>query len=533
MNTTARIFSILFCLSLFLTVGSADIFAQVEEADIAAGLENCFIYYDYGKVAVNLATNKPQYIPGETAQIFGTIINENTFPLVDVAVYAQLRRRNTSQAAIEQGHYLLERKIMTQPMNLLPQETRSISAAFPLLSQYPSGSYELQYFIFSPKGFHYAGRPFLEEDYAGKSLFDIQESAAPLVYFDLASVQVNNSPVPIRGPTEEFEEETLRVSAAVIDTRNKKSDIPVTVKYYSFEDTFEENLVTSETVTLSPGTGKIETSFRPPTSGAYVMVMRMETPAISELKYRFAKIGGQKHSLRINDLGITSYPPTSSDKAYVCFHSPAPAATPLTTVTLRILDDVKNIVGQKTVTKEFPGEVLALAVPFATTMQGRDFWVQADARWKNETGDEQTKMSEVHYTCDIFQSSPKDLMVSFQPSSSSLAISAVNSCGETVRTGGYIESIRVRNENGETVKEQYNSQTITQDIIMEDLPAGNYTAEVRSGDFDKEVQFMIAGASSQDADAAKRSRIMIIIIAMMLLLASAAAYYVKRKHKRI
>ena len=209
-------------------------------------------------------------------------------------------------------------------------------------------------------------------------------------------------------------------------------------------------------------------------------------------------------------------------------HSPGRDETPLTSVTLQILDNSKKIVTQKTVSKEFPGEVLAISIPFDSPR--RDFWVQVVARWKNESGD-QTKISEIHYTCDTFQSSPADLKALFQSASSTLTISAVNVCGETIRTGGYIESIRIISESGETVKEQYNIPSITRDVTMTDLPAGNYIAQVKSGDFEREVPFVLVGSASKG----KRGQNfwMIIAIICMIILFALALVYMKRKRKHL
>lgn len=109
------------------------VYAQLTDNEIAAGLESCFQYYDYGKVGVNLATEKSQYKKGETVKIIGTVVNQNTFPLMDVIIYAQLRRMNLSGDVVNEGHYLLERKEITPAMNLLPDETRFITASFPIL----------------------------------------------------------------------------------------------------------------------------------------------------------------------------------------------------------------------------------------------------------------------------------------------------------------------------------------------------------------------------------------------------------------
>lgn len=518
MNTTTRIFSVLFCLFLFLTVGSAGIFAQVEEADIAAGLENCFVYYDYGKVSVNLATEQSSYTPGTTAGIHGTIVNDNTFPLTDITLYAQLRRVN-DDTYLQNGHHLLMRIALGKGLNFLPGETKPIAAGVPIPMGASDGPYQLQYFIFSEKGFHYAGRPFLEEDFAGSSQFNITESIAPLVYFDITSLSVNGKPHPIREITTQYPQKELTFQARIIDERQNKEDIPITVAFYSFEETREDNRVSSQRITVQKDTGIFSVSFTPPAPGAYVMVATMDEPFASELKYRFAKPGGSL-GLRINDLGITAYPPTASDRAYVCFHSPAPEKTSVTTLNLSVLDTTQKIVEQKSITREFSGAVQAISIPLEKLTTPQDFWVKTTSTWQ-ENGDTKTQELSTHYDCTTFKESPREVTSQYRAEINTLTIGATNVCGEAIRTGGYVESIRIKGEDGQIRKEVYNTSSVAQDISLSDLPPGNYTAEVVSSDQKQTVQFAVAAFSGTSA----RARYLRVLIWIVLICAASVVGY--------
>lgn len=503
----------------FFVFGSTT-FAQSTTAELSDGLESCFQYYDYGEVEVNLAPQKTIYKPGETAQIIGTVVNQNSFPLVNVVIYAQLRRVNTGDV-LSEGHHLLERKQITAPMNLLAGETRFVKAEIPLLNTYPNGSYQLQTFVVSLNNFNYAGRPFLEEDFAGTSFLEITGSTAPLVYFNPSSILVNQSPHAIRGAVSVFSDEVLNFSAQLVDNRAAKKTVPVTVKFYAFDETFEESLVEEQKTTTQ--NGKVEVQFRPPSAGAYVMVMRIDSPTVSEVKFRFAQSSGPSPKLRVNDLGVTAYPPKSDDKAYVCIYSPSPTNTVPTSVQLEVLDKDKKVIGKNSITTEFPPDVVAISVPLGEIKDNKDFWVRSTIRVQDEPGE---SIIESHYSCEGFGSSPQELSSSFNWGS--LSIEAINSCGQKIEQGGYIESVRVKNKNGELVKELYNLDQIKQSIDLKNLPKGEYIAEVKSGKLSKNYPFSVAGISMMN-----NSWVLLVVILIVLLVGASVFYYKRRKRQLV
>ncbi len=479
-----KVFCLLFLIALQLTNPSGSY------AQSSSKLESCFQYYNYGKVKAELVTERNDYNSGESARILGTVTNENSFPLRDVVLYAQLKRINNELSFNENGHYLIDRFTVKQELNFLPHEVKNIDVSFPINASYPNGEYEVHYFIYSPLGFHYGGRPFLEEDVAGISSFTITNGKNPDVFFDVGNVQVNSVSQKLRGATQEFTQDSLSFSIPVIDTRPYKSAVQVSVRWYQFEDTFEQNILKTEEAVYQPPDQTIQLTFSPPVPGAYVLVLEIDEPVRSMFKYRFAKIGAGSSILRMNDLGITAYPPTTDDRAFVCFHAPSSVSTIETTVKLAILDDKKNPVSSIEESQSFPPNVLALSLPLSKLKNKNDFWIQTTFIPK-DTNIKQQK-AEIHYTCDIFSDSVTALKLQYNATEKKqLTVQSIDLCGKS--STGYVEEIKIFKDN-KTVLEKYN---VTDGIVtVASLKPGTYKASAKNGKLAASLTFTIAEGNS-------------------------------------
>ena len=128
---------------------------------VSPEVESCFSYYQYGKVRVNLATDKARYDAGDQARVIGTLLNDNTFPVLDGILFAHLVRINSTGTFAQSGHFLVDRIQLLTDLNFLPGESKTVKLDLPILKSYQSGEYQLQFFVFSKEGFYYAGRPFV------------------------------------------------------------------------------------------------------------------------------------------------------------------------------------------------------------------------------------------------------------------------------------------------------------------------------------------------------------------------------------
>lgn len=483
-------------------------------------LESCFVYYQYGMVKVHAASDKPQYKNGENAKLIGTIVNTLKTPLRDAILFAHLVRVNSDPLSFARdGHFLIDRLTLLNDFHFLPQESKQIEIPLPILDSYPSGDFQLQFFIVSKEGFYYSGRPFLPQDMAGVSNFSIKNDASVDFYIDPENLIVNGQKHYFREQISEFPK-----GAVTFSIRAKSSQIhtqiPVSVKYYKFDDAFNENLVGSDTINLANSNTSASTVFEPPTPGAYVAVFSVENPQQSMLRYRFAATGDKAPDLKMADLSLTNYPANKTGRAYVCFHSPSDKLTSPTSVTLSLIDKDGNSIEEKTVTRNFDGSVMAISIPLAKMSGANDFSLRASFA---QEGKEPYTTVEKYFGCTQFANSVENVEAVFDVSSSKLAIVAVNNCGAKVSGVGGIDAIRVFKDSA-LVKEAYNLKPVTQDFSLNELPPGIYTAQIRMGETVKDTNFTV---KEKPLSLLWRLFLAVILIIVFILL----ALYLKRKRK--
>jgi len=450
-------------------------------------LEECQKYYQFGEVKVNLNTKRTSYTRREKIEVFGTVVNENTFPLLNIAVYAHLRRIN-EDTHLENGHFLIDRLIIAQDLNFLPKETKELSADFEVKNIYPQGKYQLQYFVLSKEGFYYSGRPFLEEDFAGVTNFEIKNTIAPQVYFNLNSLILNGNPQKIREYIPIFSQgENPLIEIALKDLRRERGDLLIIYKWYRWDDAFEGNLVeTGREFTFADQEPIFQTVFDLPDPGAYVLLLEMNDLTRSLFKFRIARRGEKADKLRMNDLGITNYPiDAKKDRAFVCFHSPSEENSPQTRVALSLLDQKGQVLEKKSIEDSFSSEVTAISIPLTKLSDKLNFSIEAD--FQNLENPSLSQKLKYDYDCHLFDQSLTSLSANYQDNVINLL--PTNLCGNQVG-GAYAEKLIIY-QDGQIQKEEYNLKSIPSEIDTFDLSDGDYRLLVKSGEIEKEMEFSV------------------------------------------
>lgn len=542
------LFSIFIFVILFnLTIGKAFSQSPAQSSEPGSSdLESCFKYYDYAKVKVNLSTDKSSYSPGEKIKLYGTVVNNNSFPITDIVLYSHLRRINEDEnSLVQNGHYLIDRLIIKENLNFLAHETKYLEIEVPVLSTYPGGNYIFQYFIFSKQGFHYSGRSFLEGDNAGATSLSITNDTA-IIYFDINNFKVNGNKTDLIYSTRTYEDASFNFEIPIQDNREIKTDLTIKVKYYYFEDDLEILSEKTETYTVKPNDQVLRTRFNIPSNlaAAYVVVAEIDEPVKTVFKYRFIKNGTSSKSLSINDLGISDYPLNENSKAFVCFYSPAYSNAPDTKVRLMLLDNNKNIIEDKSIKSTFPPEVLAISLPLNKITNKNDFYIQTV--FTDQTGSRETVK---HYSDDLFKDSIKSIDIVYDPNKpNEISVDPKDVTGNKIPQGGLVESIKIKDEQGKTVQENYNLTDFNKSFKLGDLPKGKYKVEIDTGNIStvKEIEIIkdIKGSMAdgyvnkdnltvpaESNQGKQRSYSFIIIFIMMLIAMGIGGYMYWRRLK--
>ena len=484
-------------------------------------LEECFDYYQFGEVKVNLNTKKTSYGPGEKIELFGTVVNKNTFPLLNITVFAHLKRVN-NETFLENGHYLVDKMVLAQDLNFLPGETKALSAEFPVLDSYPQSQYQFQYYIFSKEGFYYSGRPFLEEDFAGVTNFEIKNTLALEIFFDPETLMLDGKPQRVRSyiPIIEKEQNPM-IWMMLRDLRKTKTDLLINYKWYRWDDAFEENLIkTGQVSFLADQPLLVQTVFDLAEPGAYILYLEIDQPTRSLFKLRIARRGEKADRLRMNDLGITNYPVDfQKDRAFVCFHSPSEENTPLTRLTLSLLDQQGQILETKSIEDSFSSEVMAISLPLTKLADKLNFSIEAD--FQNLENPSLSQKLKFDYDCHLFDQSLNDLSAGNQ--GGKINLQSTNVCGDQM-ADAFAEKLII-SQDGQIKKEEYHLASIPSSINTSDLAPGDYKLLVKSGKIEKEMAFEVGRK-------VERKLLFLIIFTLISLIGLISLIIVRKRKKK-
>jgi len=522
MKVVVKIKKILFCLlSLLAFLFSSSRIVIAEEVE----LEECLKYYQFGEVKVNLNTKKTSYSLGEKIELLGTVVNKNTFPLLNITVYAHLKRVN-NETFLENGHYWVDRLVLAQDLNFLPQETKELSYVFDMKNNYPQGQYQLQYYVFSKEGFYYSGRPFLEEDFAGVTNFEIRDTVAPEVYFDINNLTLNGNSQKVRDYIPIFDSgDNPVISVSLQDLRSQKNDLQGVLKWYRWDDSFEENLVKAVNfpITSNNQTPILQTIFDLEEPGAYLFYLEIDNPIRSIFKLRIARREEKANRLRMNDLGITNYPVNfQEDRAFVCFHSPSEENAPLTRVTLSLLNQQGQILETKSIEDSLTSEVMAISIPLTKLADKLNFSIEAD--FQNLENPSLSQKVRHDYDCHLFDQSLNDLSIDYQ--NGEISLQSTNLCGAQV-SSAYAERLIIYQDD-QIKKEEYNLSAIPSEIDTTDLADGKYKLIVKSGEIEKEMEFEVGGAKEEII---KKRNWFLIVSSVVFLTSLISIVIIKKKRK--
>ena len=489
MQNKVNIFIIL--ISFFLMLASFILPPSLVNAqNLSADTEACSKYYDYGKVKVNLTSDKNNYVLQKTIKLKGTIVNNNKFPITDIILYSLIRRKNKDNASFaKNGHYLIDRIKLKENLNFLPYETKYIEVDIPINPNYPNGEYIFQHFILSKEGFHYSGRSFLEEDVAGYTNLIIDNNKDAQVYFDINNLKINGKEKDIREFMNITDNSNYSIEIPIIDSRTQKTNLQVNVKYYYFEADIESLVEKVQGTIITPEDQVLKSQFTIPAdlSAAYVFTAEINSPTKSIIKFRILKSGDMTRALNMNDIGISEFPINNSSRAYVCFYSPGNANSPETNVKLNLLNKNREIVDNTSIKRFFPGQVLAISLPTDKLDTKDNFFVQAEF---NDT--KNSLKVEKHFENNTFASSVSDININYDPQQANkLFVEPINLNGDKILKGGYIESIIIKNSTGNTVQEKYTITSFDKPLQLGNLLKGKYTVYAKSGNIQKSKDFVL------------------------------------------
>ena len=143
------------CLFFVSPVLAADSTEKVNVPLVAQGegAVDCFDYYHFGSVQVNLSPTLDQTVPGSTLTFRGVIKNENTYPIVDGTVYVKIFKRTEQDAqnVRDNGYPLVDQFLLPETYTLAAKGEKQASFDWMVPVNAEGGEYYAAFFFQSAR----------------------------------------------------------------------------------------------------------------------------------------------------------------------------------------------------------------------------------------------------------------------------------------------------------------------------------------------------------------------------------------------
>lgn len=292
------------------------------------GTTNCFDYYEFGSLKVDLSPTLNQTVPGANIFFTGNIVNQNPYPVVDGQVYVKIFYTGKNGDAFLPGHGypLVDQFALTDSYVLAANSSTSTSFGWKVPSNARGGEYMAAFFFQTAKRYNLLGLSFTDDVTGNQSSFTVTSDNSKSVSLIKSQVTLNTRPHIFTAFLPHFtKEEVIEVGVKIKNSTDTEVTVPVTWKLYSWDALREEALKDTKTelVTLKPSETKEIFYDASPNdiSVSYLVVESDNQGDKSILDIRWVRDGIEE--TRINFPSVTKYPLTvgESNTLFSCVHS--------------------------------------------------------------------------------------------------------------------------------------------------------------------------------------------------------------------
>ncbi|HAT68279.1 MAG TPA: hypothetical protein DCS20_01525, partial [Candidatus Yonathbacteria bacterium] len=324
------------------------------------GTVDCFDYYRFNSVQVDISPTHGATVPGTTIGFTGFVRNENSYPVVDGQVYVKIFRKGGDEISVRQnGHTLVDQFALPETFAIAAKAEKPVSFSWKIPENAQSGDYMAAFFFQTSKRYNLLGLSFTDDVTGNQAQFSVKnDQGQGVVEFDKNTVTKNGELHRFATPLTVFaKNEPITIKVKLVNPRNETVVVPVIWKHYAWDSLREETLKDTKTelVQLKPGETKEIAYVANPidSSASYLVVETKDGNSKSILDIRFARDGVEE--TRINFPGITGFPLTEGKETslFSCAHSTnlPVVKNNILTLTLKDMDD--NIIH----TYEYKGDI--------------------------------------------------------------------------------------------------------------------------------------------------------------------------------
>ncbi len=337
---------------IFAIIGPGPSLAQQSVA-APEGTVNCFDYYHFGSVQVDIEPSVSSAVPGVPLTFKGKVKNDNSYPIIAGSVYAKVFKKDgdaKDDSLIHQnGYTLVDQFFAKEGISIPAKSDQDISFEWQIPRFLESGDYQIAMFFTTARRFNLLGLSFTDDVVGNTAGFSVKSDIAGGVSFDKNTVTLNDNQYRFAAFPPHFKkEDTVKASITLVNTTKTDQAVPVSWTQYDWDGLRKENMVAEKRETVSVKAGEKKTISYEATkykgSVTYLVAEAQYRDTHSFLDTRFVRDGIDR--IRMNFPSITSFPLKAGEETtiFACAHSTNTPIVPNSELTLTLKDAEGNII---------------------------------------------------------------------------------------------------------------------------------------------------------------------------------------------
>ena len=318
------IVSFSFVVSVFAQKGPDDlnVFGLTKVDGQKGEIVNCFDYYKFGSLALDIYTDKQTYSQNDGVIFQGTVKNNNPYPVVDIGVYARIYK----------GDLIVDEFYLDKGINLAAGAEAEINYPWMIHSNAASGDYKANFYVVSSGKFNMAGLSFTDDVFASFVKFSVSGNKPDTIYLDRTNTKVNGKPYSYIGFLSPYETgKQISVSIPLVNKTKNSEKIDISYTLYYWDGLSKQNVLdeVKETKEVKANSSHLlnYTINNPEQPVYYLQIvakpLNQKIINITQKSITDIRLAVNANRGRLNFVGLSKFPVKAGESYdfFACFHN--------------------------------------------------------------------------------------------------------------------------------------------------------------------------------------------------------------------
>ena len=338
----------------------------------SAGVVDCFDYYNFGSVQVDLSAIMGQTVPGAPMHFAGKIKNANPYPIVDGGVYVKIFKLTdqADEVVKKDGYPLVDQFALPEQFNLSANSETDAGFDWQVPANAEDGEYFATFYFQSAKRYNLLGLSFTDDVTGNQAHFSVTNSGQTnMVRFDKSTVTLNDNPHSFAAFPQHFtKDESVTAKVTIVNPKDEAVAVSLDWKLHDWDSLRPDSVMDSKTeiVELKAGEQRTFEYVAEPTGTAvsYLVVEMKDGYSSSILNIRFVRDGVLE--TRINFPSIMDFPLVAGQETSVfsCVHSTNLPLVSDNVLDLVLSDKAGNVIHSYQYKGDITGAMMGVADTF-------------------------------------------------------------------------------------------------------------------------------------------------------------------------